>query len=299
MSLSKNQHFLPVFYLNQFTDAEGCFYIFDVKRKAFKKGGKKFHPNSHFYEIHSNTTSDGTATSDFIEKNYTKHDTELAAIFRKVNEADEDSKINLSSHEWTYLQYYISILHWRLPCYRESLKNRINKADTLKQVGLMLKEIATDTKIEDHRVEELLNRLKSSDDFSKFYKAMVPGHTYSEIFNKENDFAHIREFPHELPRLVSDNPIIYRNPGKVSIHTDDLIFPLTPKRLLLRNKMSQISLLSTVRLYADIFFLVQANDYVACTDLNYPYTLLAYYEKHYKSIDELRQSLFAQIIPRQ
>jgi hypothetical protein len=130
-------------------------------------------------------------------------------------------------------------------------------------------------------------------------KVMLAPHTYPEIFNKENDFAHIQSFPFQLPKLVSDNLIIYRNPGKVSIHTDDMIFPVTHTQVLIRNKINKMTVHGYVRVYIDMLALLQAKDYVACTDLRYPPMLVSECANQFKTEENLSVELFKWIFERQ
>lgn len=160
MSITKNHHFIPVFYLKYFTNDDGSFYVYDVKRGEFKGKGKKFFPNSHFYEVHANTTTIGSAPSDYIERNYTKHDTEISDIFKKIDAEKDAENISLTPEEWTYLQYYVSILYWRIPANMEDVDERIMKAKVLKDLGIGIRDINTNQPIVGKKAEEFLNRIK-------------------------------------------------------------------------------------------------------------------------------------------
>ena len=74
MSLSDNKtqkhHFIPIFYLKNFTNGQNSFHIYLIKEGKFKQSGKLFHPSSHFYEKHDNTISIKETKSDFLETNY-------------------------------------------------------------------------------------------------------------------------------------------------------------------------------------------------------------------------------------
>src|SRR5580700_10234854 len=98
-------HFIPVFYLKNFTDNDGLFYIYDVVKKSLKENGRKFAPSTHFYEHNLNTVSSGQTQSNFIETKYGKLDSEIGEIVAKIKQGEG---MSLTSHEWTYLQYFVN-----------------------------------------------------------------------------------------------------------------------------------------------------------------------------------------------
>ena len=298
MSFTKRHHFIPVFYLKHFTNDDGLFYIYDVHKGEFKNRGRKFAPSTHFYEHFGNTTYFGNNSSDFIEHSYTKFDNKVADIYKKIANKSIDGEYILTPYEWTMLQYFINILYWRNPSNRQAITHLIHNAKSLKDLRLKLMDQDTGERISGERELEFLNKIKEEPEFYKFYKSMLPGITYPEIFKKEDDFAHIFPFPFNLPKLVSDNPIIYRNPGKESLHTDEMIFVLTPTQALIRNKMSGLIIHSVVRILIDMMFVMQAKEYVSSTDLKYPITLREEYQKRFTSIDHLRETIFRYIFQK-
>lgn len=296
MNTSRRHHFIPKFYLKHFTDEDGMFYIYDVKNNVFKNNGKKFAPRTHFYETNSNTVSFGGELSSFIEESYGSYDCDVAEIYRKIT--DRSGDFDLTSHEWTLLQYFINILYWRNPSNRKQLEDRIQQANCLKDLHLRLLDAKGGRPVSKEMQTEFLGKLKDDPDFVKYQKLIVPAFTYQEIFTKENDYAHIFRFPFNLPKLVSDNPIIYRYPGKISLHIDEMIFPLTPTQILIRNRFDSLTIHSVVRIYIDMLLLMQAKEYVACTDPSYPISLKEQFHHRFTSVDELRQTLFKFIYQR-
>lgn len=296
MSKPKRHHFIPVFFLKQFTNPDGSFYIYDVKKGTFKNKGRKFAPSTHFYEHFGNTVIMGDADSEFVEEAYSNHDARVSMIIKKVVENENWS---LTPEEWTMLQYFVNIMHWRIPFNINKVKSYINKATSLQAFGMKLMNTNTNKRISLQEEIKLLDRMKGEPDFYKYIKLLLPAITYPELFAKTvQDSATIQHFPFDLPKLISDNPIIYRT-GKGSLHTDEFIFPLSPTHLLLRHKAPKIRVWSWVKLLSDMLMLVQANEYVAVTDLKYPLTIHEQYSKYFSSIDKLRQELFKAIISQE
>src|ERR1700733_15451019 len=105
-------HFIPVFYLKNFTDKQGLFYIYDVVNRSLKENGRKFAPSTHFYEHDLNTVTSGQTSSIFIENKYGKLDSQIGEIVAKIKRGDA---MTLTPYEWTYLQYFVNVLYWRNP----------------------------------------------------------------------------------------------------------------------------------------------------------------------------------------
>lgn len=293
MKISKVHHYIPEFYLKQFTNEQGLFHIYNVKKQSFKKHGQLFAPSSHFYELNANTVTYGVESSDFLEQSLATIDNSAGDIYKKISDKAGSGEYLLSSEEWTFLQYFISIMYWRNPSTNVLVEQKIKNASCLKDLGLILRSKDKDAPVGGEEELALFNKAKSDTDFLKFYKAMIPNLTYVDRLRvRDNDFAHIFTFPIGLPKLVSDNPIIYRNPGQVSIHLDDMIFPITPIQVLIRNKYSGLIVHSCVRILIDMLLVLQANKYVACTDLKYPISLVEEYDKRFKSVGELRETIF-------
>ena len=294
MNLSTRHHFLPVFYLKRFTNENGFFYIYDVKVNEFKCKGKLFAPKTHFYEPYGNSIHFGKDESDFIEKSFSKTDMDVSKIIEKGCVV---SHTPLNSEEWTMLQYFVNIMYWRLPANVNKVKEYISNAKSIAEFHFKFVDNINGTKFDKAKENELFETMKADPDFYKFFRLMLPAITYPEIFAKgfENS-ATVFSFPSGLPKLMSDNPIIYKNPDFVSLHHDDFIFPLTSNQLLIRHRFKQISVWSEVRILVDMLLLKQANEYVSCTDLTYPIMLNKTFDKTFNSIEHLRQTIFDKIL---
>jgi hypothetical protein len=281
------QHFVPVFYLQRFTLDNGLFYIYDVENKRFKKGGKAFSPSSHFYQHDVNTVAHLDTVSYFIETSFTKHDTNIGQLFQKIKESQSTE---LTPAEWTYLQYFTSILYWRNPSTTPHLQQMIAEARNLSPFGMSLREKATGQRLSDEQECEMLK----NPEFIKFLRLAMPGNTYPEIFTKQiQDSATIITFPNGLPKLVSDNPVIFFGENGKSLHTRPFIFPLTPTRVLFRHDKKDLVLPNYVRFLIDRLLLAQATKYISCTDYRYPSLLLESFNTGYQSVERLKNHLYA------
>lgn len=292
MCRTKKHHFLPIFYLKNFTNKNNKFYIYLVKEDRFVKNGKEFSPSEYFFELYGNTMFYGEEEIDFIEHEFAKIDTEVALIINKIA---PDRNWVLESREWQMLQYFVNIIYWRIPYNTSKVKEYIKNATSLSDFHLKV-SYEDKSQIMTPEVKlEALNDLKSDPNFYKFLKLMLPGITFPEMFkSKVNDYAHVFPFAFadRMPKLISDSPIIYRSGGIESLHKDEFIFPITPTQMLFRHKFPKLLMKGEIRIYIDMILLMQADKYIACTDLNYPRILRALFKKEFNSIDELRRKIF-------
>lgn len=293
MSESKRHHFLPVFYAKGFANPDGFFYVFDVIKNVFKNNGRKFAPSTQFYEHYGNTTTLGGTNDNYIEEQYSQIDKQMAAIIQKVAAGGRN---NLNEHEWQMIQYFVNIIYWRIPANTQKVKDYIDNATSLKDFRMLLKDQTTGELASENEHSELLKKIKEDREFYKYIKLALPAITYPEIFAKEfNNSATIFTFPFELPKLLGDNPIIFRNPGKVSRHHDDFVFPLTPQEILFRHRLKNPQVHTSIRILIDMMQVLQANEYVVSSDLEYPIKLLQTFSDFFSSVDELRTAIFAGI----
>ena len=180
-------------------------------------------------------------------------------------------------------------MYWRIPSNYDEIKYLIDRKK-LKELGLIIKNKEGGT-VEDSQVEK---RLKTDINFFKAMKLWFPSISYPEIFDCSTPL-HIMDFPEGLPSICSDNPIICRNPDTFRVYTDDFIFPLNSTKIFIRGQ-KLIDFMSTVKIEIDLLILKQARKYVSCTDERYIDELNKLYVQKYKNLDNLRQSIFKQIL---
>ena len=84
MNISSRHHYLPVFYLKGFTDADGKFFVFNKEINAVDVRERS--PKSVFFEKDRNTVMTGDESNDFLEQIYSKLDSDLAPAFKRFQE---------------------------------------------------------------------------------------------------------------------------------------------------------------------------------------------------------------------
>lgn len=287
--ISWRHHYIPQFYLNGFTSINGHFKIYDVQKKDFIKNGKDFYPESFFFEKDGNSMITENGKADFIEDSFKKMDSKAAEVFNRINNSTSKEKFNIDEKDIALLQYFIGIMYWRIPTNFDEIKN-IVESKRFKEIGLKVVNLEGEI-IDDSEFEK---RLKTNDNFFKAMKFYFPCISYPEIFNCKTHL-HIIPTSQGLPSICSDNPIICRNPETFRVYSDDFIFPLTSTKLFIRGE-KLIDFMNTVRIEIDLLTYKQAKKYVSCTDEKYIEELEKMYQKSNKNLDDLRFSIFKQIL---
>jgi len=287
-NISWRHHYIPRFYLNEFTNNSGSFKIFDVEIKQFLKNGKDFFPKSYFFEENANTlTINKTKESnDLLEQWYAKIDDDIANLYTKIRILGKDSLVDLDIAK---LEYFIGLLYWRIPTNFDSVSQLV-KTKKLAQLGM----IVTDK--EGNLVDdiELEKEFKGEDiaSFTKVMKLYYPTIGYAE--NTMIDIpVNVITFLGDLPSVCSDNPILVLNPTEFRVYRDEYIFPVNNKLVFFRGKTKPF--LNTLKYEIDMLTIKQAQKYVSCTDMGYMEFLENIFQEKYKSIEKLRNYLFNEI----
>ncbi|HEX6426062.1 MAG TPA: DUF4238 domain-containing protein [Niastella sp.] len=170
MSKTKRHHFIPVFYLKQFTNESNQFYIYDVTKQTFQGNGKLFYPSQQFYEHYGNTTYYGEESDD-IEQSFSRIDSEIGAILKKIAAT---GLTTLGEMAWIKLLGFGNILYWRIPANTDKVKAYIQQATSLKD--FRMEPIETRVGHSPGREEELavLGKIKRESDFHKYLKLQLP-----------------------------------------------------------------------------------------------------------------------------
>ena len=287
MSISRKHHYLPIFYLKKFTDENEQFDVLDVKRNFIKPG--PHNPSKFFYELNdNNVTIDGKVT-DFIEKEFGKIDNKASKVFENICK-----NITLSDAEKSTLEYFINSLYWRIKSNQSFVHGLISNAYTLNNFGLKLLH-ENGEEIPSNLHAEILHKMKNDDDFFKFYRLMQAPLNYIKHRNSSIPYTHIINLDLNLPSVISDNPFIFNANNVISPTTEELIFPISNKKVLIRSSVNALKIIPQLRFMIDMCIVKQASQYIAFTDKLYLGRLLKTFEDEYESLDNLKNSIFESI----
>jgi len=287
---SHEHHFLPIFYLEGFTNDENKFYIYLKDQNRFKKNKKLFSPASHFWIRDDNTMNFEGKQSDHIEELYSITDSQIAVLFKKF-QSNPSAIPPLTDNEFVFLEYFIGKLYWRLPFQIPKLK-ALAENRKLKTLGIIFRDKTNNEVVEDAELEE---KIKKSGNLPLMLKSMYPGLFYPLLFDRISKMR-IFNFPTNLPNLIGDNPIIMKKENSFTFYKDDFIFPLTPNKILVRSDNIVERVVANVKVEIDMYILMQSS-YTACTDLNYPRMLREVFLNEYQTLEFLRDCIFKKLLP--
>jgi len=285
-NISWRHHYLPIFYLKGFTNQLNKFLIYDVQQKRFIKNGKEFSPTSYFFEKDSNTFIKDEDKNDFLEKKYyTPFDDKASNLFELINSSNADNRFSVSEDDMPLLQSFVNLMYWRLP-HRKAEIDELLENNELNFFGLSIQNLDGTKNVETKKKEE---ELKKDNEFKKGFRFYMSLFDTMRMIDCRTPL-HIQPFFNALPLVCSDNPVIYRN-SKPNIFEDDFIFPITGNKLFIRTENTS-KLTLDFKILIDTLTFKQTVKYVSFTDKRYPELLNEFYNKHFNSIDELRQKVF-------
>jgi hypothetical protein len=288
---SWRHHYIPQFYLKNFTNAENTFHIYSVKKGNYKSNGKLFSPESHFFEIKGNTLITEQGSTDFLETDFYKTlDNDVAKLFYKIKNSTKE-RYGLSEEDMPMLQYFIANLYWRNPM-NDGLVKQLLKTKGLS--GLGFKFINTETK-EIIINSDIEKKMIENESTYKMIKHRLPSVLYQNLFENDSPLTILHFIPpNDFPSLVSDNPLILRNPENIDVYRDDFILPLSRDKILIRTKKIKNQYQNRARVSIDCLLVRQANNFIATTDLKY-IPLLQNVDKE-KSNEEFRKEVFESFV---
>lgn len=287
--ISWRHHYIPEFYLKGFTNENNQFSIYSVKNKKFKQDGKLFSPESHFFKKHDNTIVDlKNSPIDLLERDYAELDDKIATVFNKLKNEEGDNCYGITLEDRVMLQYYVSILFWRLPSNNELVKE-MTKHDMFEFLGL---KVTDEFALENIKRLQFAEHIKQHKDYHKILRLWIPQMTFPTMFDNKSQTT-VTTFPsNKLPGICGDNPLILRCPEKLDLYNDDFILPLNRNIIFLRTKKMKQPIHSTVKIYVDMLVLMQSKELACCTDTTYVGMLKDLFHKNFKTIDNLRKYIF-------
>lgn len=259
MNSSSRHHYLPVFYLNGFTNENGAFAIFNKKKNS--KATKFFVPKSHFFEWDRNTILINGESTSFIEDIYSMLDTICAPTFIKLQ---SNLRREIEAIDMIKIGLFIKAIFWRNPNKDNIMDNYL---DSLPKESLKFKISDNEG---NEAPDDIFNSFFKDKNFRQAYRASLAFLNYEIIKNEEVDDWKFYFSSEESFHLCGDVPIIYNNWESDMISNNDFILPLTKSNLLIHKKGKRHEALSPeLRIKLDILIFLQAEKYVCSKNMDY------------------------------
>lgn len=278
-------HYLPQFYLRGFTNEQGRFMIYLVKEQRFKQNGKLFTPASHFFSPDDNTVLTDGVRDDYLETLYSGNETRYARILEKIRSVDQG--FGLDKQQVVWLNYFAGELFWRVPSQRPVI-NATTDLHRLNQLGVAVIDKKTLLQVDPEQFSEWV---KADPSYFQRLRNVLPATNYWNLLDCDWPCT-VKTFTDPFPAICSDNPVILRHPEKADAFLDDLIFPLATNKVFFRIREMREIFAPNIKFYIDMLLLLQAKEYVCCTDQDYVQQLIAVFEHNFTSVNQVRDFVF-------
>lgn len=264
MKESRKHHYIPRFYLKGFTNENNQFFVYDKKENKMWQSN----PENSFLENHRNTgviehfITKEISTSDIPETTLAYFDDRSAKVIEEIRKSTHEDHV-LIPERIHALRFFIISTFWRIPA-NDNLREDVIKNFSFEELGFGFYDK------EGNRNEGLEKLLKEIDLWNKMYTTLLPISTVTKKYNKTNIDEWKLFYRENDFHLVSDNPIIIKNYIDFSSLQQELIIPLSSKRLLVITKKISPKVIDPVfSLKIDVLLFRKAFRYVASSDKNY------------------------------
>ena len=290
MKISKRHHYIPEFLIKGFTGNDGKLTVYNKQKKKFESLRKS--PKQIFFEWNRNTFENNNEVSDFVERLYQSVENKIAPVYKRVNE-------NLDNYELTPFDmfniiYYINVLHSSLPI-RDNQMEKYFKSSKKEDLLMTINNLKTNT--EDINADLFYDRFKNNPSFiqaSKIMKATIE-YLKNDTPANLNNWKTYYSTEEVQYNLISDNPIILRNPNVNSIYNSELIFPFSKSIAIFHTKGKSIKQISGKdRVQIDVLMYLQADKYICGANGEYLEKIVELGEKYpnQKMIDYSKEQIF-------
>lgn len=290
MSISRRHHFIPKYYLNNFTNNDNKFFVFDKKypNKIVSRS-----PKQVCYENHRNSLFGKSNIPDpyLEEKVYGSLDNKHAKVFYEYCNEVFDLKY-WSEERAKVLEFFVPLLFWRNPTNDELFDEIINSMSSLHDLDLTISSEVDGNEIDD---QEFHKEILSNPDFKKVARVNYAVttfrhniHKYKELEWRVYDCLGFGGF------VTSDNPLLFRcKMEEIADLRGDVIFPISPTRSFLRIDEKRKNTFP-VPAIQNFHLIHSAQRFVISPDKDYLELLISEYSRFLKAgkLDDLLKNLW-------
>jgi hypothetical protein len=227
---AKKHHYLPVFYLNGFTDEDGLFCVYD---KLEKKIHVRQRPENWFFIKHLNSyRPDGKTLFTLEEPYHTPMDSKSAPSLMKIKGGDGSQEISVEDKVQTIL--FFSMLFWRSP-YSDKLFKKLVDTEGLTSRHFYYITDDAGNPLPESLLAKIQNEISNNLDTLRYFKQTMPlSHEAIQegvrLFTKWSIFPLPNSFENTL---IGDSPFITNNPDlRLDQIFNELIIPISKNRIL-------------------------------------------------------------------
>lgn len=287
---SKKHHYLPIFYLNGFTDDNEQLFIYDKIRNEILESQN---PSSKFYENHlNNFRADGKVLFSFEEPLFTPSDTRVSPLFSRFRNT---TNYEFSAYDKVELLHFLSQLYWRSPETNEKYTELIKKDGFSNNYFRITKAGKT---AKDEEIPEVIDKILNDTETQKMFKHIIPltNGNIEEIQKLAEKWKVIDLSTEEQTTFITgDNPFLINNKNfHINNVFEELIFPLSKNKVLILSDKSPNFFDSIALANINVLILHQSKRFIASGSKNQLETVIKnYYNfKDLNLLDELHAGTF-------
>jgi hypothetical protein len=260
MNISSRHHYIPVFFLDGFTNDYGEFYVFNKKTNILPN--KLFRPKSHFFEWDRNTVNIDGEETDFIEGLYSQLDNICAPTFNKLQ---NPLRQQIEPFDFFNIILFLNVLNWRIP----AIDNQLNEyLDRLSPDELKFKIL--DRKSGKDVPKEVFDKLFKDENFRKAYRSSIGVVKFPIIKNDEVDNWKLYYSTGNSFNVCGDNPLICDNPINIKLTDTTFLIPLTKNIVLVHKKGTRVDTLTPeLKMKIDILIYLQSEMFICSSNRDY------------------------------
>lgn len=212
---SKRHHYIPKFFIKNFTDDDGLLFIYNKLEK--KISNKKHSPKSIFFETNRNTVDFSGHKLDNLEKLYSELDNKISPDIKNVLLAKK-----ITPEELVSITLLASLLKWRIP-QSDEIFNVIKEDLTQEDLAITIEVKDKNIKVDEKAIEHI----EKSDSFKETKRvllAILPllkSKTILDIYNYS--FIQTSSI---FPSVIGDCPVIEKYNQDI-YKIEDFILPLS------------------------------------------------------------------------
>jgi len=273
---SSRHHFLPEFYLKEFTHNEGFFYVYDKLKDKIDK--RKKYPKSYFFEWDRNTTELNGSKNDLLEKLYKSIDDRFSETYiQLVNILQKEEKREDRTKIITEMLIFINSIRWRVPS-RDSISFNILNDYDFDNLSYFIANIKTGERVDN---QETISFFKDLEIFQKSQGTLIvfePFFDKKHIVNVQKKVSILSNL--EYSGIICDNPYIEKNVSKDIKSFNEFIFPLTQHHIaIFLEDLDENNFDEKLTFRLELAKIENAERYVACANKNNLENLVLIYQQ--------------------
>lgn len=286
MNNSKRHHYIPKFFIKNFTDEDGKLFVYNKEKDTILKN--KQSPKGIFFENNRNTVDFSGHKLDNLEQFYSELDSKIAIDYLNIIKNK-----TVTPEELTSLIFLVNLLKWRVPksdLQFNKLKNDLSKEELA--IKIQIKNQNNDT------AKNTISHIENSDIFKESKRILLSilpllEENLLEIHN--HSFFQINSV---FPSLIGDNPVIMENCDLNKI--GNFIFPLSSDITFIYKQKSKREMNNGALFcfHRDLTILDNSSNFIGCKSKEHLEKVIKMYKKIKEDgkTAELEQQIFKYIV---